>query len=233
MINLSSELSGIYPETVALMNIFCLKAAFDGSALAADIWTQNTDGRTASVIARNGGRLYIHCEGSDLDEVKSFIKVIGYEEIFCSTDTAQKLGLAVLKEFSVLSVIGCKKKEPPPFNISLKALYDRLCLGTDGEIDLPDFETFAPDISHRLRHGGAAAFLSENGAAIVFLNDFGGIINGISVSVGKRGKGEGSELLSRITEAVDGDIFVCCDEKIKEFYKSNGFTECGKAVIAR
>lgn len=233
MIKLSSDLSGIKPETVTLMNIFCLKSAFEGSVLEADIWTQTNDGAVTAVIARNSGRLYIHSFSDDYDEIKDFIKVIGYGEVFCDISTARALDLSVVREFSVLSVRGDGKIDTYESDISLKTLFERLMLGADGNIELPDFDSFAPDLSHRLRHGGAKAFLSENGAAIVFLCDFGGIVNGIAVSKEKRLCGEGSWLIKSIKDCTDGELFVCCDEKIKDFYIKNGFFEKGNAVIAR
>lgn len=233
MITLSKELGGFYLRDAAFMHILCLKSAFSGSALEEDIWVQREGEVVRSVIARQGGRLYISALGDALEELKSFISVIGYGEVFCRKATAEGLGLSITDEFTVLSASGLGKGFEASPQLGLKALYDRLTLGGDGGISLPDFESFAPDVSHRLRHGGAKVFLSENGAALVFLSEKGGILNGIAVKKECRQKGEGSRLLELVRSAADGDILVCCDEKIKEFYIKNGFCETDKAVIAR
>lgn len=233
MIVLSKDFGGSHLRDAAFMHILCLKTAFSGSALEEDIWVQREGGVVRSVIARQGGRLYISTLGEDTEELKSFIEVVGFQEVFCEKAAAEKLGLSITNEFAVLSAKGLGKRPDSSAEIGLKPLYDRLALGGDGGISLPAFEDFAPDVSHRLRHGGARVFLSENGAALVFLSEKGGILNGIAVKKELRLKGEGSRLLELIKESVGGDVFVCCDEKIKDFYIKNGFSEIDKAVIAR
>ena len=91
--------------------------------------------------------------------------------------------LAFLNNFCEFTVLkkGAKKTNLPKTDISLSALYTALKQGEDGDIELPVFDVFAPDLSHRLRHGGAVAELTEFGAAVAFTCEYGGIINGIAV----------------------------------------------------
>lgn len=233
MISLSKDFENFHHSDPAFMHILCLKAAFSGSVLEEDSWVQFEDSEISSVIARHGGRLYLSCRNIATEEIKSFTQLIGYGEVFCRKSTAEALGLSITDEFAVLSAKGLGKGFDTSPEIGLKALYDRLSLGKDGGISLPAFEDFAPDLSHRLRHGGAKVILSENGTALVFLCEKGGIINGISVKKELRRRGEGSKILELIKDAADGEIFVCCDKKIKDFYIKNGFTERETAVIAR
>lgn len=232
MIRLTDKLS-IYPSSAALMQIYCLKSAFDGSVLKADLWVQEKDDKITAVIGRSSGRIYIHAEDFGFEELKEFINTIGYSEIFCSKAVAISLRLNIQNTFVALCKKDCAKSVCENAVISTKELYNKLLLGKDGDISLPDFEYFAPDVSHRLRHFGAVAIANEHGATLAFCCKYGGVINGIAVDKKLRGCGEGSMLLSKTISAVGGDIFVCCNNKNKEFYIKNGFSETDEVVIAR
>ena len=101
-----------------------------------------------------------------------------------------QLGFSAADKFAVLKKVsrGEKENPQPP---SLSALYGALKEGEDGDISLPPFEIFAPDISHRLRHGGAVAIVNEFGGALAFTCSFGCVINGIAVKKEQRGRGLG------------------------------------------
>lgn len=232
MIILSSDFSHVYVRDAAFMHILCLKSAFFGSALEEDMWIQTENDRICGVIARFGGRLYIWQDGTDPEEISVFMNTVGFCEIFTSYETALQLGLTIQDSFDTL-VKKADGKNIETCEISLKALYDALIAGDDGGIDLPSFEIFAPDFSHRLRHNAAAATAESYGAAIAFCCNNGGIINGIVVDKSKRGQGLGSMLLNKLLKNLCGDVFVCSGKENTEFYVKNGFELIGKAVIAR
>lgn len=233
MITLCSDFSDFYICDAAFMHILCLKSAFFGSALEEDIWVQREDGEICSVIARHGGRLYIASCGGDAEELAKFIKTIGFDEVFTEKSTADSLGLASVCEFNVLFKNAEGSTAPRDYIPSLKAIYDGLLLGSDSDISLPPFELFAPDLSHRLRHGSALAISDEFGAALAFRSPEGGIINGIAVEKARRFKGFGSRLLQDLLKGLNGDVLVCASEKNEHFYIKNGFILLGQAVIAR
>ncbi len=232
MIRLTDKLC-LRPTSAALMQIYCLKSAFDGSVLKADLWVQEKADRITAVIGRCSGRLYIHAEDFDSQELKEFINTVGYSEIFCSKAIAISLGLNIQNTFLELCKKDCVKLICENAVISTRELYDKLLLGEDGDISLPDFNYFAPDVSHRLRHFGAVAIANEHGAALAFCCDYGGIINGIAVDKRLRGCGKGSTLLTKAVSAIGGDVFVCCSDNNKGFYINNGFIQNDEAVIAR
>lgn len=217
---------------IAFMQTACLKTAFEGSALSPDIWVQTVDGKTTAVISKWGGRLYISAKGADFEELKEFIFVIGFGDIFTEKATALSLGLDVTEEFSVLSK-KCEKRAKAIAIPSLSGLYGGLKEGEDGDISLPSFDDFAADVSHRLRHGGGVAVLEEYGAALGFCSEAGGIINGISVKKEYRGQGFGAKMLNRLCAAIGGEIFVATSSNTAKFYIKNGFSAFGTAVIIR
>ena len=217
---------------IAFMQTACLKTAFEGSALSPDIWVQRVADRVSAVISRWGGRLYISADNADFDELKEFISVVGFSEIFSEKETALSLGFAPTEEFSVLKRLCRKTAQSDPIP-PLKELYDCLKSGEDGDISLPSFDDFAADVSHRLRHGGGVAVLEEYGAALGFCSEVGGIINGISVKKEYRGQGFGAKMLDRLCSAIGGDIYVATSDNTAKFYIKNGFSYFEKSVIVR
>lgn len=231
MITLSNSLEGFYAKKVSLAHILCLKSAFDGSKLESELWLQKENNNIHSAIARHGGRLYITSDGYCPEELKDFINVIGCAEIFTEKSTAKALGLEIKEEFGVLYM--SKSGEPMPFssNTSLSALYSSLSSGADGDIFLPSFEAFAPDVSHRIRHSAAVALAEEFGGALAFKSENSAVINGIAVKKDERQKGFGSLLLNRLISHLHGDIFACTSDKNNNFYIKNGFAFIDTAVI--
>ena len=233
MITLWSDFNELYFRDAAFMHLLCLASAFHGSALQEDSWVQTENGEVCSVIARHGGRLYVSSVGGDTEELLEFIKTVGFEEVFTSKETAAKMGLCILCEFGCLykhseGIFSPDLNHPP-----LKKIYDGLAQGEDSDISLPPFEDFAPDLSHRLRHGSAAAVCEEFGTALAFCCPKGGIINGIAVDRDRRFMGLGSSLLNTLCDRIGRDVFVCATDKSAEFYIKNGFEMLDTAVIAR
>ena len=70
-------------SSASFMQTACLISAFEGTPLAADVWVQRVCGRICAVISRQGGRLNITAENPDFAELRDFINVIGFAEIFC------------------------------------------------------------------------------------------------------------------------------------------------------
>lgn len=217
---------------LSFMQTACLKAAFEDSPLSPDIWVQRVADRVCAVISRLCGRLYVSAENADFEELKEFIFVIGFSEIFTEKETALSLGLTPNEEFSVLKRQYEKTEAFCPIP-PLTELYNSLKTGEDGDIFLPPFEDFATDVSHRLRHGGGVALLEEYGAALGFCSSLGGIVNGISVKKEIRGHGFGKKLLDRLCSAIGGEIYVATSDNTAKFYIKNGFSCFEDVVIVR
>lgn len=233
MIKLASDFEGFAPDKVSFAQILCLKSAFDGSVLEQDMWIQLNEDKITSVIAKNGGRLYICSDKPDVNELREFISVISPEEIFTEEGTSRLLRLDVIKSFSVMLLKRDAAAEKCRRDVPLKTIFEGLSLGSDVDVSLPPFEDFAVDFSHRLRHGAAVCVVRDFGAAIAFTYPSGAVINGISVAKDMRHKGQGSLLLKELLKQISGSVFACCSDKNKEFYIKNGFMEIDTAVIAR
>ena len=192
-------------SSASFMQTACLISAFEGSPLAADIWVQRVCGRICTVISRQGGRLNITAENPDFAELKDFISIIGFTEIFCEKSVAEGLGFKGFSEFTVLKAAFSKSGKPQK-DISLSSLYSALKWGEDGDIELPSFEIFAPDTSHRLRHGGAAAVLEEYGAALGFRQQCGvWRCGGAVTALRRRGDGAAHRLRRTVNAMRSGE----------------------------
>ncbi len=232
MITLTKFLPYSLAKKVSAAYILSLKSAFGGTPLEEDFWVQTDEEGYCALIARCGGRLYLCSNGMHIEELKSFLKVIGCSEIFTEEDTARALGLNIVSRFNVLYRRASLEPSPLPAPDTSR-LYAALSLGSDGDIALPDYEDFAPDISHRLRHGAAAAIAEENGGGLAFLYEGGGIINGISVAPDHRGEGLGSDILNRLCGSILYEVYACAGDSAKDFYIKNCFAPKGTAVIAK
>ena len=121
MITLSENLS-FYKKDIALAHIHSLNVAFGGTVLAPEIWVQTEENEICSVLARFGGRIYIYSDKKNLGEIKEFINLIGFSEIFCDKEVALELDLKPKKEFSVL-FLRAEQRQKQTEQVSLSALY--------------------------------------------------------------------------------------------------------------
>ena len=150
--------------------------------------------------------------------------------LFAEYKNAEPLGLKCDRVRNMLTYKP-QKTADCSMDFSLHTLYDRLSYGNDVDIHLPSFEIFAPDVSHRLRHGGAVAVVKDEGAALAFLYEGGGVMSGIALSAACRGKGLGKALLNELLTHIEGDFFVAANDINKEFYLRNGFTLSDKVCF--
>ena len=165
----------------------------------------------------------------DAKELSEFLSVIGYSEIFCPKEIADALGMTG----SIRTVLHKKDTHDKAFlwgEISLEKLYKNLSCGDDGDISLPDFCYFAADVSHRLRHSAAAAYLHNFGAGLAFMGKRSCVICGVAVDKAARGQGIGKKIVNEMCRYAKGDIFVCADKDNTNFYKKCGFEEKSEVV---
>ena len=228
MIRFVKTLPDLKANKISLAKILALYKAFGGTSLSPDFWVQESEGNLTAALCLYGSEMTVYCHNANLEELRDFIRVVSPKSVFTEKEN-------VLFEASVLKAVFLKEL---PINTSfaenkapLKDLYHKLCLGCDGDVCLPSFEVFAPDVSHRLRHNSASAITSDFGAALCFTFDGGGVISGISVDKNLRQKGLGSKMLNEISSLVGGKIFACTQKENQEFYIKNGFTLIGEAAI--
>lgn len=218
MILKSSDLNG-FKENYLTLQIACLFEGFKDSPIATNLWVQENDGSIGAVILGYGQTAYLSYFGGDENEILAFLSALSFKNIV--TDKAFSF-LNILREDSVFKKALDKTALPLPEIPSLANIYDALSLGLGSDVSLPDFEAFAPDTSHLLRHGFAFSVLEDFGGALVhFINGF-GVLKGISVKEEDRNKGFGSLLLNSCLDFCTKGLYVATF-KSENFYLKNGF----------
>ena len=98
-------------------------------------------------------------------------------------------------------------------------------MGSDGDIFIPDYSEWYADLSHRMRHGTAAATLLEGSAALAgFVGENAALITGVSTYSDHRGKGEGRAAVLRLAAALyPRKVFAEATENTAKFYEKCGF----------
>lgn len=227
-----TELPRLLVCEMSLARIYAQENAFSGTVLENDFWVQKSDEKITAIISSDGGSMNIWCDGADYPELREFIAALCPTVIFTEYENAEPLGITPLRIRNMLTKKACFS----PFEVedfSLRELYDRLDSGSDVDIHLPDFEVFAPDVSHRLRHNAARAVVKEYGAALGFTYFGGAVMSGIALSPEFRGKGLGKALLSALLSRCDGDFFVAANEQNTKFYLRNGFEVKNKICFGK
>lgn len=215
MISLIKNLPEINDNSSAeLIKIKCLFEAYSDIAL---FWSQNDTDTLISMLDNN---MVIYSKSADLEELKSFIDVIGPKSVFTDFKTAKALKLKVFETAIVLKRDCDIAPQDPPGNLKSDEVYD--ILNVDG-LSLPPFDTFAVDFCHRKNIGKLKVFAKgKTFAAISIHSGNVCLINGIS----SKQKGQGSVALGGILSQNFGKTaLVCAKENIKNFYIKNGFEE--------
>lgn len=102
------------------------------------------------------------------------------------------------------------------------------------DYDKTDFESWYVDISHRIRHGCAAAYtLEANGETVssgIFTSIYNNnaILSAVKTSEQSRRKGYGLALVSEMMADIPGKVYLMREKEINEsFYKRLGFDNIG------
>ena len=110
----------------------------------AQFWT---DGEAA--YGKTDGSVCIAGEITDADEARAFLRAVGTNEVVCSAENAEKLGLNITESGAILQKVLRNETVHPAEEISPREIY--AVLKANGMVG--EFEPFYLDLSHRMRHG--------------------------------------------------------------------------------
>lgn len=194
-----------------------------------NVWHQDFD----TVIARLEGSFFV-CEGknTDFEELAFFLNFNPYfSRLSGKADVVEKISRFLTVEheyrrcdFMTMPLKTAKSREKTlnknDFEIDsspkLKNVYDVIFESQSDEFRIGGFEPWYVDVSHRIRHGCARAYLlkDEGGprsACVVSAeSDFAGLISGVATIPQLRGRGFATAAVSR----------ACCD-----------LAQCGKQPV--
>ncbi len=173
-------------------------------------------------------------ESSDIDELSEFLSVCGFSSLLCGAV------LPIGGSFDSGMIMELKKPVPqkalpdgmrfdtaPPLRDVWTLL--KSCEGRDFEV--PEYEDFLIDMSHKLRHGTARCIAVQSGQEItassmtVSESDDCAIIGAVASQKAHRRIGIGSACVTRLcSELRNRTVFIMRDEnKNESFYNSLGF----------
>lgn len=191
-------------------------------------WVQLEDNEPRAVISRIDGNITIFCESVN-DELLEFIEAVGYNTILADKELfPQYWSGEVLMKFVGKSET--EKSDNIDFSPTIREIYSVLerCRGEDFEV--PNFDSFYPDMSHRVRHNLSRVFAYRlEGQAIACCmtsaeTNSCAIISGVACLSEYRGRGYASKLVAKIVKDLDNrEIFVFCREELVGFYNRLGF----------
>ena len=151
IIKTSAFPSGIN-ENYLTLQIKCLFEGFKCSVIDLPLWVQQSEDTLNSAILGYGSTAFVCFFGGDEGELSAFLSAMSFKNIV--TDKHLSF-LSVLREDMVFKKALNKGPLPLPDIPNLSKIYENLSFGIGEDISLPDFEVFAPDTSHLLRHGFA------------------------------------------------------------------------------
>ncbi len=186
-------------------------------------YVQTIDGVLTAVISiMDGNATLLELNNADRHETTCFLSAVGAKTVFSENALPlekQEVGDVMLFENNT-------DNKQPQNEIKLQSIYNVMSTC----FDMPNFDAWYPDMSHRLRHGGAVAVQNEHGCAVAFKSRTDAIISGICVENGKRSQGYGSAILNELIN-ISGvrKIYALVEENgPKQFYEKNGFSHVGK-----
>lgn len=198
-----------------------------------NVWQQTVDDTVTALISKFEDTLVLVANSSaDLFEIKEFTEVIGYKSLQGEPWILKEMNLP-FKEYEILM----KKGQGDEGLLSIpkiEKIYKILYSEENEGIKPTEFEGFYVDLSHRIRHGTAAALNLENSAVCLasHITSKHAVISGVFTLKNEREKGKGSKALDALVKALgERDIFVAAEDKVSPFYLKNGFTPCGKNAI--
>lgn len=223
MISLNYELPNSLPITPSAIRILSLYESYGCNYDFLRFYKQEINGDITAIISvmDNNATLCL-IDDRDTDEIIKFISAIGAKTVFCEKEiTLEKLEQGSIMLFDNIEITNHSKNE-----VKLSNVYDVMSTC----FTMPDFSAWYPDISHRIRHGGAVAVEKEYGCAIALKSSIGALISGICVKENSRNKGHGSVILQGLINTCGSNKIFALVEKNgpKQFYKNNGFFEIGK-----
>ena len=198
-------------------------------------WSQiNDEGEVTAVIGKFGSAVTVTHGDADLQELADFIGFIGFGELVCSQSLAcffSRYNWKTINE--VQKHLNSKGKSHKELTyLEYEQIYNIMKSAETEAINLGNFEDWYVDLSHRVRHGGAVAVLTEQGCGVALLADGVCIINGITVVAKHRGTGYGRMILEGLETTKDTTraLAFCLDSELP-FYQKCGYNSTEKYIL--
>lgn len=190
----------------------------------------DSNGVITAIMSRLDSDLTLSHRCADMQELVWFI-----EALHCSSLlTDENFDYPKVFEYGII-MFSDKKAELPDVDAAVDEYPKLMDLFDFQNYERVDFESWYVDLSHRIRHGCAAAASLNIDGLIVSSGIFSSIYNGSAVLISVltrpefRGRGFGRYLVTNLMCRVPGRVFLMREQnKNEEFYSRCGFKNCGR-----
>lgn len=197
-------------------------------------WCQYIDDKLTAVICKfEQSVILVAKKAADLNEIKDFLFAVGFSSLEGEYELICHLVPNNIKPYNVVYKKTAGDFAPCP-TPNIKAVFDTLYSKESRHIKPTDFEAFYADLSHRIRHGTAAAVLVNDCATAIasHITKENAVISGVAVIPNNRGKGLGRAALKSLEDGLAWrNIFAAVDGGVLEFYKKAGYTAKYKIAV--
>lgn len=197
-------------------------------------WCQYIKNSVTAIICKfEQAIILVAKDGADINEIKDFINAVGFASLEGEYELIKALAPKKVKDYNVVF----KKagyNSAPLSTPNIKQVYD-IIYGQENEHITPtEFEPFYADLTHRIRHGTAAAVLVNDCSAAItsHITESSAVISGVAVNPNKQGKGLGRAALETLEQNLAGrNIFASADDSVLGFYLKSGYRQKYKIAI--
>lgn len=219
--------------------IACLLASYGTAYDFCRFWIQtNADGDITAAISKYGSDTAVcAADGCDINELAEFLDVMGYSSVFCPpcmqavTDPLRTVGGTIMRFSGAALHTAVSAGADIVTAPDLRDVYALLKKCDGNGLDVPAYEDFLPDVSHRLRHHTALCHAVIYGGSIAAAaltaaqSERAAIIGAVAVAPGFRRKGFGTAVVQSLCCALGRRTVYIIREPHKnaEFYRKQGF----------
>ena len=226
-------------QTIYSCRIMCLADSYGLNFDFMQFWLQyDENGNTVSAVSKAYGAVTVQTtEKSDIDELTEFIEVIGFSSLL-----SEKI-MFKNKTFDT-GVIMCLENPQKIYNSDveiavnpdLNSVYKLLDKNRSKKFNVPDYEDFILDMSHKIRHNMAVCTAVKVGESLVSTamtvaqSENTALIGAVVTDFNFRRRGFGALCVNSLIDLLGKrKIFIMRDENENElFYKSLGFENNGR-----
>ena len=223
--------------------VSCLLESFGLRFDFARFYLQLDDSETAvsAIVKYYSDVTVVLTEKSRLSEIEEFIGFLGCAGLFsrpplCSAEdigVVMKRRRSLSAEKTYVSCIPVGKERTLSFSPPLRDVWCLLDSCREDGLDVPDYEDFLPDMSHKLRHGTALCAGVFSGdqllacAMTVAQSEECAVIGGVAVRRDSRRQGLGRACIEALCSRLgERNVYIIRQHgRNREFYEALGFCE--------
>lgn len=213
-----------------------------------NVWRQDSD----AVLARLESSFFLYAEsGADFEEIAFFLRFNPYfQHLTGKRETVEKVADLLddgidRTEFHCMS-LHQSISHPSEFakeaeaNADLRAVYEVMLSAKSDSFSVSEFMPWFADVSHRIRHGCARAYLlrinniTVSACLVSAESDFAGLLSGVATKPEHRGRGYASAVVSAACRDLCeiGKLPVLeCLPALVPYYAKFGFEHTGSVLV--